>query len=316
MICRLKYRKGQPLGLTIYQGPTFSSLPLEIRNKIYEDLLIAPDPLTVYSAPPDRSDEHRGGVYPKLFPLTLGLLRVNKTIAAEAAAVFYHRNTFAFSAPYHSFEFDTWDPLYSFLLTIGATNRAHLLRLEAAISRPMEIIKDADGTITTCAYGPRWLRKVYARDQHLRVYPPVDSNRVIGLTVDYVSPAIEAVFRILGPNGSNLRLSLTMVDGYLPGIALFYDDYSDWNSWWSLEIPDYVEIMRSQFTSRFPGDEGRVEVLWEGSSVKSAIDPAVDRVEKLGWEIIEMKEPFGPSGRWGPMVFFTLRRVRRKLHDS
>jgi hypothetical protein len=41
-VCRIKYRKGQPLGLTIYPAPTFTSLPLEIREEIYRLLLLVP----------------------------------------------------------------------------------------------------------------------------------------------------------------------------------------------------------------------------------------------------------------------------------
>lgn len=100
MVCRLKYRKGEPLRLAIYPGPTFVSLPLEIRNKIYGLLLVASKPITVYSKPPNPPAEEQlqgpRGRYLKVAALTFGLLRVNKMISIEAAAVFYHHNVFKF----------------------------------------------------------------------------------------------------------------------------------------------------------------------------------------------------------------------------
>src|SRR4051794_21297472 len=103
MVCRIKYRKGQPLGFTIHPAPTFTSLPLEIREKIYRLLLLAPEPIVVNpqtprtillssSIPILQSRERLA----RLRPLTFGLLKVNKMISAEAAAIFYHQNTFRF----------------------------------------------------------------------------------------------------------------------------------------------------------------------------------------------------------------------------
>jgi hypothetical protein len=99
MVCRLKYRKGEPLGLIIYSGSTLVSLLLEIRNKIYGLLLVASEAITVYSSPNSPAEEHLRRPrrrYQKVDALTFGLLWVNKTISIEVAAVFYHHNIFKF----------------------------------------------------------------------------------------------------------------------------------------------------------------------------------------------------------------------------
>jgi len=52
MVCRLKYHKGQPLSLSIYPGPTFMSLSFDIRQKIYQLLLVSSEPIIVNREPP------------------------------------------------------------------------------------------------------------------------------------------------------------------------------------------------------------------------------------------------------------------------
>lgn len=187
MVCRIKYRKGEPLSLTVCPGLTFISLPCEIRERIYQLLLTASEPITVNpkvqnpillsnSIPVIQIRERFTG----LLHLTSGLIAVNKLISTEAAVVFYRQNTFKFEIPEQGQHFqykhpylDPWDLLYSFLYTIGDINRASLRSLEVEISRPRAIAKEADGTIISRLPDSLWLRKVHVRDQHPRPYPPV-----------------------------------------------------------------------------------------------------------------------------------------------
>jgi hypothetical protein len=292
MVCRLRYRKGEPLGLTIYPGLTFMSLPREIRNEIYELLLVASEPIVVYSTPEDplAIEQLRTpmGTYPKVAHLTFGLLRVNKIISIEASAIFYRHNVFKFRGSEDYYQADSWDLLYSFLFTIGDRNRTCLQYLEADISRPIAVVKDATGTISAPLNCSFWMRKVYARDHHARIYPPVHDEQRLGESVDYISPAIEAVFRILGTEGSSLQLLLIMEFGNFPEInrcesgSLLYG--------WSAEVPDYVEQMRKRFTSLSSGNGARVEVLWKGTYFKSEFLPRIERIKNNGWEVIEMQD--------------------------
>src|SRR3954470_11199205 len=140
MVCRLKYRKGEPLELEIYPAPTFTSLPLEIRNKIYGLLLVSSEPIAVYTKHsillteghhPELRGPHSSS---KVAAVTFGLLRVNRMTSIEAAAVFYHHNVFYFGGSQQWPLVDPWDPLYSFLFTIGDRNRSYLQYLKAEIS--------------------------------------------------------------------------------------------------------------------------------------------------------------------------------------
>lgn len=155
------------------------------------------------------------------------------------------------------------------------------------------------------------MRKVHARDQHARIYPPVHDQQYLGPSVDFVSPAIEAVFRILGSKGSKLQLSLMMGFASLPEITVC--ESNGLLSGWSGEVPDYVEQMRKRFTSLSSGDGARVELLWKGMYFKSEFLPRARRIENDGWEVLEMQDIIEPLegngfGRMGPTTCVTLRR--------
>ncbi|KAH8805110.1 hypothetical protein F5884DRAFT_798418 [Xylogone sp. PMI_703] len=256
---------------------------------------------------PNFKDEG-GPLLPELPPLTLGLLRVNRAIAAEAAAVFYRYNVFQFRAENRTDSIqDIWDPFYSFLLRIGPTNRGYLVHLRAAIYRSLGVSREAEGTITIPSTDRIWLRHVIAHEDYSHPYSFGDQNVPTEPLVDYVSPAIRAVFRILGPNGPDLRLSLIMPNGYLPGIALYEDDDTGWSSWWDEGIAIYIETMRKQYTSRSPGDKGRVEVLWEGSALKSVMDRSLPELEEIGWEVVKLRVMPRPNLQLESL--FTVRRL-------
>lgn len=316
MVCRLKYHKGEPLGLAIYPAPTFTSLPLEIRNKIYGLLLISSEPIAVYTKLSILLGE---GYYPephepqlssKVAAVTFGLLRVNRMISIEAAAVFYHYNVFYFGGSQQWPLVDPWDPLYSFLFTIGDRNRSYLRYLEAEISRPRAVSKDSDGTISSLVDGSFWMRKVYARDHHARIYPPVHDQQYSGLTVDYISPAIEAVFRILGSEGLKLQLLLLLEFANLPETMY---NISGQLSGWSGEVPDHIERMRRQFTGYPNGDGVRVDVQWKAMFFKSEFESRARKIENDGWDVLKMQETIGPLqdnsfGRMGRTTCVIFRR--------
>jgi hypothetical protein len=317
MVYRLKYRKGEPLGLAKYPAPTFTSLPLEARNKIYGLLLISSEPIAVYKK---RSILLAEGHYPelrgpqsssKVAAVTFGLLRVNRMISIEAAAAFYHHNIFHFGGSQQWPLVDPWDPLYSFLFTIGDRNRSYLQYLEAEISRPRAVSKDSYGTISSLVNGSFWMRKVYARDQHARIHPPVHDHQHLGLSVDYVSPAIEAVFRILGSEGSKLQLLLLLEFAGLPETIYSIDG---WLSGWSGEVPDHIEQMRRQFTSYPNGDGVKVDVQWKAMFFKSDFGSRAMKIENDDWDVLEMQDTIGPleGNSFGQMGRTTRVIFRRK----
>ncbi|KAH6724333.1 hypothetical protein BKA61DRAFT_27660 [Leptodontidium sp. MPI-SDFR-AT-0119] len=337
MVCRLKYRKGKPLSLSIYPAPTFTSLPLEIRNKIYALLLISSDPIAVYTKrsilpigehfyPPDHPPPHHQPGS-KVSTITFSLLRVNKTISIEAAAIFYKHNIFHFRGSQQYPLVDPWDPLYSFLLTIGDRNRACLRYIEAEISRPRALWRDACGSTSALVNGSFWLREVYkcAQDQHsigsgggVQKYPHVhDQQYEPGPTRDYVSPAIEAVFRILGAAGSKLRILLLLGFADLPEITRVNGRLEGW----SAEVPDHVEEMRRRITGDAgngnvdeEGAAGRVDVRWRAMFFKEGFEERVGRIEEDGWDVLDVRDMVGPLderdgfGRMGRTTCVTFRR--------
>lgn len=89
----------------------FLELPSEIRNSIYEQLLVLEEPITSLMTYCDFSSEFRG--------LTLGLLLVNRIIHQEASSLLYAQNCFDFTT-YFSNE------ISKFLQRIGHKNAQYI----------------------------------------------------------------------------------------------------------------------------------------------------------------------------------------------
>ena len=126
-------------------------------------------------------------------------------------------------------------------------------------------------------------------------------------TVDYLSPAIEACFRILGKHGPALTLRLALERGFLPGATMWHDQQvDDAFPWDSLEVPELVERARREFTA------GRVAVLWEGEGLRDMFRAQEGDLERKGWEIVDAKEGaiLRDYRNWPPILtmHFTLRR--------
>jgi hypothetical protein len=88
----------------------FLSLPSEIRNDIYEQLLVLQEPIKVWFG------------QSQLQALTPGLLRANKTVHLEASSVLYAQNRFDFALC------DSED-VTSFLEQIGRNNASYILHI-------------------------------------------------------------------------------------------------------------------------------------------------------------------------------------------
>jgi hypothetical protein len=285
-VCRLKYRPGYPLALKIYPALNFLSLPIEIRTQIYKHLLVSPTPIRISFNPGP-------AVAKDLQNLTLTLLRVNKTVSLEAAQILYHFNTFSFSdhpdsSRWMSIDTDTWDLLYSFLHIIGPSNSTHLQILQIHISHPLILERTSNGTLLRDGDGPGppWIRKVYTRDSFHRLHGNnlrlwFDRSGVPVARVDYISPAIEAIFRLLGRGNRKLRILIQQSDYHLPGV--WYDEHEYPTG--GVEVADHVENMR------LAHGQG-IEVLWKGGIVrKKDVEEQMEEIRSSGWEILEI-EPF------------------------
>lgn len=299
MVCRIKRRAGEPLGLSIYESPTFFTLSREIRDNIYTCLLFTNEPIQVWRV----SQHHLFAPDPNPLVsrgLTMGLLSTSKQIAREASAVFYSSNTFIFIGP------DTWNPLCSFLLTIGSANRSYLRKVEAGISPPTKITIHPDGTLTSEALGPPfWGRIVHPHDNYTRSYRK-GPNRWGEMEVDDLSPAVEAVFRLLSHGRASLCLTLNIKAGYIPGFIMEYHGHE---RTWGLELPDHVERMRQKFATGRNGERS-TEVRWKGRVREKLFGQYKGRLGEVGWDLLDTEPGPGPVYRGAVLyhdVIFTMR---------
>jgi hypothetical protein len=164
----------------------------------------------------------------------------SRQVAVGATATFYNLNTFRFAGH------DAWQPMYQWLSIIGEEARAQLRNMTVEVQRPRRLTQDRHGS-----------HKFYDLFQlpwdFRRVAFSYDSGKDAQEAVDYLSPAIEACFTILGKAEHTLTLILILPQNYLP-------DVEGWCAFWdSLAVPDHVERSRRKFTAN------RITVLWEGS---------------------------------------------------
>ena len=314
LICRIKWVKGEPLGLTIYQKPSFLDLPREIRDEVYRYSLVDSKFITIWNGKqtiesPDlgesseRCSESTSTFLEttavKFHDLALGLLRCNRTVASEACVVFYRSNIF------HFIGHEVWSPVYLFLEMIGYKNRDYLRYLEIQMHQPQQVWQHPDGTRTTTVYDWRH-RKVVPSSGHLSMEP----ERFVEGIVDHVDPAIRACFRILGKKRRTLTMTLNLDKHYLPGAQLYQDEQRSDNPYpFGMELPDMIEVFRQRYTTE-PGTKSCVEVLWKGECIRERFTEQQQLVQKVGWEIIDIRETEHPLDRYGPMFVtaFTLRR--------
>ena len=94
----------------------FFSLPGEIRNRIYELVLLHQEPIDPWI-----------DCYPRLYNLTPKLLHVNKDIHREASSLFYAQNRFDFTAC-------TSEQVASFLRQIGPKNAGYIQHVHVGSS--------------------------------------------------------------------------------------------------------------------------------------------------------------------------------------
>lgn len=215
-VCRIRWRRGEPLGLIEYTSPTFLDLPREVRDQIYYTVLVSPNPISVCSMHytwTTRSQDRRftsierltlDPSCPILAPPRLAIISCSRQLAVEARAAFYSLNTFRFAGH------EAWQPMYRWLDMIGEGARAHLQNLMVEVLLPKGLIQDRHGSHEFCYhYGLPW--------QFRRVAFSCDSGKDSREPVDYLSPAIEACFRILGKAGRALALRLVLSEDFIPG---------------------------------------------------------------------------------------------------
>jgi hypothetical protein len=288
---RLRLRQGEPVNYYLHTRTTFLDLPRELRDRIYSEALVSPNPITVCSITVesyedksrfnddwDKDDKGRRVHEDKyilasnnaaLFEeLAFRLLRASKTIASEAALTFYRGNTFHFGGT------EVWNPFYGWLDLIGLKNRSYLQRLSLELVKPECLVSNNIGI--------RSLRSRtldFRRQKVVSCSEPTEED-----DLRFVDPAIEACFRILGMHGPQLQLKLFLAPPFLPGVNVYWPDPDSYEPelrpWLSLEVPRSIEKYRREFLSR-------ADVLWFGRGRKDMFDKQADEIREKGWEILE-----------------------------
>ena len=202
-VCRISWRKGLPLGISVSPEVGFLDLPRELRDKVYHHSLSVSEPIEVWDgslveyevtvrSPGEmtRKTTQTVRTYCDILGyMAFNLLMSNRQLRSEAAPVFYTQNVFRFSAQ------DNWSPLYAFLEMIGEENRNKLRRLEMSMFQPRYVYQYPDGTRTTL---DTWrFREVIPQSSFARSFPATAVDQE-PRTVEHLDPAIEACFRILG----------------------------------------------------------------------------------------------------------------------
>jgi len=317
-VCRISWRKGRPLSLSISPRQGFLDLPREVRDKVYCYSLSASEPIIVwhgrYGWDDDKYDSS-GSLTMRswktvkaksatLDHLALSLLSCNRQVSHEAASILYRWNTFRFTGD------QNWSPLYAFLQRIGEESRDSLRSLELQMPQPQRVWQYPDGTRTSLTSWP--FREVIAQSAYLQSNsPPCAEGKV-----DHLDPAIEACFRILGKNRSSLSLVLLLDMDLLPGLTMFHDPHSgeDWD--FSLDLPVVIEKCRQELTAD-SGATSKVEVLWKGECLRDRSTSQTKLIQDKGWVILDAKEGYIHHDRYPKFtMLFTLRRIEDSVASS
>lgn len=283
---------------------SFLDLPFEVRDHIYHLVLVSSSPLIAWAGKTlpyiDRDYAHDGyqweglegtsdGIfepqgflmgpyYANALPVEQFIVKislVSRQVSWEARAVFWSRNTFRFLKGW------IWDSVLEWLVSIGDENRGHLRNLELTLNR-LQRVWQLDyplGARTQLDISPHYRHsymlkenrreRVYPRNRHLAL-PKVEDDRDLIGPVENISPAVEAVFQLLGRTQSNFghgtEHSLTM-RMLLPrqSFPVTNDSNTEGQSFgsdMSMDLPNVMEKCRQIYITT---GTKQVEVLWISS---------------------------------------------------
>lgn len=267
---------------------TFASLPIEIRDQIYELLLVSTSNILVWKGerkneyhyenndwqPPCTTikwrDVDKAATRASLAPLALDLFRCNKLVGRETARFFYTRNTFSFEGQ-HNF-----DVIEAWLREIGLTNRSFLASIHISAGRPDYGWQLASGERVRDPERHN-LEEIYPRHPYLQLRADAREGHV-----DNINPSVEKIFVELGKRNSERKLKIIMqlLRGAYPGVrvARNWDDCLPHLGYYGMDLPNLMERCRSLHTKN-------VEVIWEGQDCRRELEEQQERLESLGWGV-------------------------------
>jgi hypothetical protein len=307
---------------------TFFSFPREIRDKIYQHALVSTSNIIVWKGELEsesvplyqgprriwlghpasrlvwRAVSHKETAA-SLCTININLLISSKAVGHEAAMVFYNKNTFTFEGDHN------WDPVITWLKTIGPSNRNSLATLEVWAKRPDQVWQNPRGERLRHPGG--WtMEEIYPRHPYL-------GTPTAGFKygcVDNINPVLEEIFVMLGRRTSEKEITIVMrIDGRYPGGGAEPEpmDQCPENSWYSMELPNLLEKFLELHSP--PSEEGSVEVIWKGLAYQRLLIAEQDSIKNLGWDMStspadndEMRFWFGSSFNHEDFASYTLRR--------
>jgi hypothetical protein len=284
---------------------SFLKLPREIRDQIYELSLFTSQPIIVW----DGTFYINAYVYwdwvarrnrPRisaLQELTLGLLRVNRLVASEAACTFYRLNTFRFEGT------SPWDALCIFSNLVGK-NKRWLRHLHLQMKQPPEkVLPHLHGTFIS---EEKWaLQQLYDYDEELHQFCEPHKYGF----VEYICPALRLFFKVIGKDVP-LTVVVALESGYLPGFPNHLIEHDPDRLFWGMTIPTSMEYFREKFA-------GNMEILWKGDCMTMHFLRRLDEIKSRGWEVIKVEQsqyegdfartdfiirrrPISPGAAWRP----------------
>lgn len=271
---------------------TFLSLPREIRDEIYNSRLVSQSPIIVwkgkwkfkYTYFPRVGSQcmrldtiiswrsvDQEATLKSLRSLDVNIILCNKTVSHEATLVFYKMNTFSFVGRHN------WDPIVSWLETIGATNRELLVSMEIEAYRPDFVWQQPSGERYGGDPTGRTKEELYPRHPYLHLL--TDERSLRDGRVANINPAAESIFRLLGRREMAQKVTIVMqLPDVYPGVRTekFSEDTEHESGWYSMDLPNLVEKFRVLHTHR-------VEVLWKGRECRQELEDQRTTIENIGW---------------------------------
>ncbi|KAH8659720.1 hypothetical protein BGZ61DRAFT_593919 [Ilyonectria robusta] len=207
--------------------------------------------------------------------MTPNLLRCNSIIAHEAASIFYGKNKFVFAGDW------TWETVATWFGNIGPRNRTLVTSIELWQHQPSHAWQTASGErVKVVEFDWEPLEPPFPRNRHLYRSPNSTSE---GL-VESINPAIETFFELLGDERlSKLVLTISLSRKLIPGLEMDPDGEESHNDWFSMDLPNIVEKLRTIYTA------AGVEVIWKGELLRELFLKKRENIEAR-WEILDLEE--------------------------
>ncbi|CZR69837.1 uncharacterized protein PAC_19737 [Phialocephala subalpina] len=270
---------------------TFFDLSRELRDYCYDLALTTPTPVIAWSGiRPENSESLKAKsdfekdletasqfktATSDVRNMTPNLLRCNSIVAHEAASIFYGKNKFVFAGDW------TWETVATWFGNIGPKNRTFVTSIELWQHQPSHAWQTASGErVKIIEFDWEPLEPPFPRNRHLYRSP----NSMSEGLVESINPAIETFFELLGNERvSKLLLTISLSRKFIPGVEMNPDGEQSHNGWFSMDLPNIVEKLRTIYTA------GGVDVIWKGELLR---EPFLEKRENIEarWEILDMEE--------------------------